>query len=1509
MNQMQFGLALSEANLLTLSSLAKSLHSCIKLLGFSSCNVFKQKLEENLDQTVRDILMFRISGFETTDLLMLDYYEKYPLKLEYVVETLNSSTKVIGVRFNADNLPIEKDACDNNFEVMISQINLVEFGNSVDFDFGMCTEEMLIDPVNLYCQHVNPYSTRPQRKYGAQPAIFDHLFLPVGRMGKTTVPITFFSQLNSLAWVRYNNVTNLPCEPLSPDQRLEELTLVRQTLQPLANKERTDNFPPNDYGGGFNQGQPPYQGGRDPAGRGGEYRGQYQRQDVQNWRGTVPPPQRHSSAPTISQLHQGAQPPAQGPQGGQGDNDYEQVEPPRPVQLVDLTGDVAPTAARSSTMATAEEQLYVDPNNPGIRRQLRKINNRNRQPRQTGQPQTSGAAVIDQTAAAARLAAASTNAAEEENAVAKSALSPQKEKTPTRTESSLTRPAVDTAEERSRQESIRQSSAAQAQSGGGSQSVQLQEVTVRNEEAGRGHNGQPQVPAEAGHFGAAYVPVLPGHQLPPAGAGPGAGGQHLGGFGGGIGAGGGGGAIPNLQGMYGLGNPGQYSVFQPNIIDQLHQMAIISAIGGGLWGANPGNVGNYAPGGGAGIHPETYDEFGDDEFEMGNYREPGPGHTETRQGGAGEGLDNGHGQHDSSQHRGPGGGRGIIPRRGLASTRGQGHQGGLHGMPGGGGGYLHGYLPGPVPTREQYLARRQARAREEAGGQRGRGDGHQDRGGRGGGSGPIGGGSANYDGTSHNNANNNVAVTPESHHRHDSGGGRDNLNNSGDNRGAHPPDTHNTDKDAPDLSSQNIDKTGAKEPGETEEESDDKVEEDPSPAASAASKGRNGSCGQGNSTRRKSSEKEEEGSEAGGVQRRESSQSVISDSLQEKTDRSRDSQENQNRSSLQEDEDKRGEENAADREGHGATRLGTRRKRNTAETGRDDQGIDETRRGDDGRLADIQSVTEIGNRSMDFLEPGVHLARSTQHVPQLGESISPIVPVRLHGAQRLDAPNLGKAGGENPGNEDVHHDEQRGAEAYPEVFRDDEPVYEVIKTGEFDVQFGTNSYINTRIPPFDKRKSILNEISKVEDVSTMGNVFGPSVTNEKNESGRQSPLYHSLFMRMSNEQLYDEVNVIKDEDEKAGIRGVIDSLRSVTETLEEVTEEMKRKRRSIRNREELENTISNLGALKNQLEMTLDTLGNFPNVHTKLYEVLEDWAKRMNELADFEQRREVKFLVDVSHSADVRNIGTILGQKSLAEATAEKRRSLLLPFAGSGSELSYAQLQQTGLLKDIELDERVTSPTAQHTSVRHELSLHDGAASVRNNNTRHYITPHKSALVTACRRDFSSASPLGNVVTPIALHPSLSGLYPPNQLSRAQSTPLLGWEKEGTTEANLDTSHVLSEGEAVNQEHNTTWMSRILHSLVDNIPPAAADSSAESSPRPPKLRARPPGLRETIADQARSSSSSSYRSSKSRSKSSSREPAQTKPEGSVVKIKKKFETLTRGRGGQGVSKQQHTKKH
>ena len=192
MTQMQFGLALSEANLLTLSSLSKSLKSCIKLLGFAACDVFKQNVVDNVDQTVRDILLFKVSQFNTTDLLMMNYYDKYPLKLEYVIETMSPSSKVIGVRFNAGNLPLEKEWLEG-FEVIMSRIDLVEFGTSVDFSFGECAENILIDPINLYCQYNNPHHVRENRKFGAQPAIFDHMFLPIGPMGKTTMPITLRS--------------------------------------------------------------------------------------------------------------------------------------------------------------------------------------------------------------------------------------------------------------------------------------------------------------------------------------------------------------------------------------------------------------------------------------------------------------------------------------------------------------------------------------------------------------------------------------------------------------------------------------------------------------------------------------------------------------------------------------------------------------------------------------------------------------------------------------------------------------------------------------------------------------------------------------------------------------------------------------------------------------------------------------------------------------------------------------------------------------------------------------------------------------------------------------------------------------------------------------------------------------------------------------------------------------------------------------------------------------------
>ena len=236
-NQTLIGCLLSETNIITLEYVSRSLSQSIKLLGYESVNIFELEITSNNDLVQSDLILFKISrssSFIATDILMLEFYNKYylPIKLE---TRIAGSTKIIQAIINPNELPIRRSQRENLVAQRVA-IPLVSFAAANNFEYNECEDEFVIDPKCLFYQQGEDLEGRQ----AAHPAWFDHLFQRIERSGSAMTPITFHSQRTSLHYVRFHSINYLPLQRLDPEERLREITMRRQDLLPL-NGERQQN--------------------------------------------------------------------------------------------------------------------------------------------------------------------------------------------------------------------------------------------------------------------------------------------------------------------------------------------------------------------------------------------------------------------------------------------------------------------------------------------------------------------------------------------------------------------------------------------------------------------------------------------------------------------------------------------------------------------------------------------------------------------------------------------------------------------------------------------------------------------------------------------------------------------------------------------------------------------------------------------------------------------------------------------------------------------------------------------------------------------------------------------------------------------------------------------------------------------------------------------------------------------------------------------------------------------
>ena len=151
--QTVIGLILSESNIVTLEYVSKSLSQSIKLLGYESVNIFELEITNNNDLVQSDLILFKInrhSTFEATDLLMMEFYNKYylPIRLE---TKRQGNSKIIMATINPRELPIQR----SQLEMLAAQkvaIPLVSFGTANNFEYNECEDEFVINPKNMFWQ-------------------------------------------------------------------------------------------------------------------------------------------------------------------------------------------------------------------------------------------------------------------------------------------------------------------------------------------------------------------------------------------------------------------------------------------------------------------------------------------------------------------------------------------------------------------------------------------------------------------------------------------------------------------------------------------------------------------------------------------------------------------------------------------------------------------------------------------------------------------------------------------------------------------------------------------------------------------------------------------------------------------------------------------------------------------------------------------------------------------------------------------------------------------------------------------------------------------------------------------------------------------------------------------------------------------------------------------------------------------------------------------------------------
>ena len=235
--QTLIGCLLSESNIVTLEYVSKSLSQSIKLLGYEAVNIFELEITNNNDLVQSDLILFKInrhSTFEATDLLMMEFYNKYylPIRLE---TKRQGNSKIIMATINPRELPIQR----SQLEILAAQkvaIPLVSFGAANNFEYNECEDEFVIDPKNMFWQQ----GENLEGRLPSSPAWFDHLFLRTGRSGHAITPITFYSQQTSLQYVRYRSINFLPLPRLTPEERLKEITMKRPDLLPLHEVRQED---------------------------------------------------------------------------------------------------------------------------------------------------------------------------------------------------------------------------------------------------------------------------------------------------------------------------------------------------------------------------------------------------------------------------------------------------------------------------------------------------------------------------------------------------------------------------------------------------------------------------------------------------------------------------------------------------------------------------------------------------------------------------------------------------------------------------------------------------------------------------------------------------------------------------------------------------------------------------------------------------------------------------------------------------------------------------------------------------------------------------------------------------------------------------------------------------------------------------------------------------------------------------------------------------------------------
>ena len=170
-NQTLIGCLLSETNIITLEYVSRSLSQSIKLLGYESVNIFELEITSNNDLVQSDLILFKISrssSFIATDILMLEFYNKYylPIKLE---TRIAGSTKIIQATINPNELPIRRSQRESLVAQRVA-IPLVSFAAANNFEYNECEDEFVIDPKCLFYQQGEDLEGRQ----AAHPAWFDH---------------------------------------------------------------------------------------------------------------------------------------------------------------------------------------------------------------------------------------------------------------------------------------------------------------------------------------------------------------------------------------------------------------------------------------------------------------------------------------------------------------------------------------------------------------------------------------------------------------------------------------------------------------------------------------------------------------------------------------------------------------------------------------------------------------------------------------------------------------------------------------------------------------------------------------------------------------------------------------------------------------------------------------------------------------------------------------------------------------------------------------------------------------------------------------------------------------------------------------------------------------------------------------------------------------------------------------------------------------------------------------